>query len=157
VLVSLAILKHTIAAAGTALLLGAAAMSSQQDPVAAFAPFNASANGNGVRIRAQGDASDVQDEPREVRIVAKRFAFEPARIEVTVGERVRLVVSSADGVHGIEIKKFKVNKKVPRAREVVIEFIATTAGEFPILCSEYCGDDHDNMKGMLAVAAKSAR
>ena len=29
------------------------------------------------------------------------------------------------------------------------------AGEFPILCSEYCGDGHEDMKGMLVVAAKS--
>ena len=157
VIVSLAILKDTIAAAGTALLLGAAAMSSQQDPAAASAPLNPRANANAVEIPAQVNGSDVQEEPREIRIVAKRFAFEPARIEVAVGERVRLVVASADGVHGIEIKKFKVNTKVPRGGEAVIELVATAAGEFPILCSEYCGDDHENMKGTLVVAAKSAR
>ena len=110
-------------------------MSSQQDPVAASAP----------------------PEPRTITIVARRFSFEPARIEVAEGERVRLVVSSGDGVHGIEIKKFKINKKVPRGGEVTIEFAATAAGEFPILCSEYCGDGHEDMKGKLVVAAKSAR
>ena len=89
--------------------------------------------------------------------MAKRFSFEPARVEVTEGERVRLMVSSGDGVHGLEIKKFKVNKKVPRGGEpVAIEFVANAAGEFPILCSEYCGDGHESMKGMLVVAAKSA-
>ncbi len=111
-------------------------MSSQQDPAAAFAP------------------SAAQGEPREIKIVAKRFAFEPARVEVTVGERVRLVVASADGVHGVEIKKFKVNKKVPRGGEAAIEFVASAVGEFRILCSEYCGDGHDEMKGMLVVLAK---
>ena len=126
-----------IAAAGTALLLGAAAMSLQQDPAAASAPF--------------------AQEPREIAVVAKRFGFEPARVEVTEGERVRLMVSSGDGVHGLEIKKFKVNKKVPRGGEpVAIEFVATAACEVPILCSEYCGDGHESMKGMLVVAAKSA-
>ena len=107
-------------------------MSNQQDPAAASAP-------------------------RVINVVAKRFAFEPARVEVTEGERIRLMVSSGDGVHGLEIKKFKVNKKVPRGGEpVTIEFVATAAGEFPILCSEYCGDGHESMKGMLVVAAKSA-
>jgi cytochrome c oxidase subunit II len=132
VLVSLTILKDSVAAVGTALLLGAAAMSSQQDPTAASAP-------------------------RVINVVAKRFTFEPARVQVTEGERVKLVISSGDGVHGIEIKKFKINKKVPRGGEVTIEFVATAAGEFPILCSEYCGDGHEDMKGMLVVAAKSAR
>jgi cytochrome c oxidase subunit II len=135
----LTILKDSIAAAGTALLLGAAAMSNQQDPAAASAPPLGAAQ-----------------EERVIQVVAKRFTFEPARVEVTEGERVKLVVSSGDGVHGVEIKKFKVNKKIPRGGEpVTIEFVASATGEFPILCSEYCGKDHDDMKGMLVVAAKS--
>ena len=91
----------------------------QQDPAAASAPFDSSANG------VDRSHSLAQDEPRDS-VVAKRFAFEPARIEVTEGERVRLVVTSGDGVHGVEIKKFKVNKKVPRGGEAVtIDFVAS--------------------------------
>ena len=86
--------------------------------------------------------------------MAKRFEFEPARIEVTEGERVRLVVTSADGVHGIEIKKFRVEKIIPRSKPVTIEFVASEAGEYPILCSENCGDGHEEMKGMLSVTVK---
>src|SRR5688572_20125807 len=93
-------------------------------------------------------------DPRVVEVVAKRFAFEPSQIDVTVGERVRLVVRSADGVHGIEIKKFKVNKVIPRgSTPVTIEFTASEAGRFEILCSEYCGEMHDEMKGTLVVSA----
>ncbi|HWI18904.1 MAG TPA: cupredoxin domain-containing protein [Vicinamibacterales bacterium] len=137
---SLTFLKDPVAAAGTALLLGAAAMLHQQDPVAASAP------------------PQVQEQPRTIEVVAKRFTFEPSRIEVTEGERIRLVMTSADGVHGLEIKKFKVNKKIPRGGEAVtIEFVANAAGQFPILCSEYCGSDHDDMKGMLVVVAKPVR
>ena len=114
-------------------MLGAAAMSHQQDPAAASAP-------------------------RTVEVVASKFSFEPSRIEVAEGERVKLVVKSADGVHGVEIKKFKVSKKIPRGGEPVeIEFVANAPGEYPILCSEYCGKGHEDMKGMLVVAAKSAR
>jgi cytochrome c oxidase subunit 2 len=150
VFVSLAVIKDSVAAAGTALLLGAAAMPSQQDPVAASAPLDSTANGAVIRSLAQG-------EPRVIHVEAKRFGFEPARIEVTEGERVKLIVKSGDGVHGIEVKKFRINKKVPRGGEAAIEFVASAAGEFPILCSEYCGEGHENMKGMLVVAAKSAR
>lgn len=96
--------------------------------------------------------------PREIPVVVQRFAFEPARIEVTEGERIRLVVSSADGVHGLEIKKFKVNKKVPRGGEqITIDFVASAPGEYPIACSEYCGNGHEEMKGTLVVAAKPSR
>jgi cytochrome c oxidase subunit 2 len=91
-------------------------------------------------------------EPRVVPIVARRFAFEPSPIEATVGERLRLVITSADGVHGIEIKKLKIKKEVPRGGEAVtIDFTAATEGSFPILCSEYCGNGHDDMTGMLIV------
>ena len=113
-------------------------MSNQQDPAAASAP------------------GSTQDTARVIEVVVKRFAFEPARIDVTEGERVKLLVTSGDGVHGIEIKKFKVDKKVPRGGDpITIEFVASAAGDFPILCSEYCGDGHEDMKGMLVVAAKS--
>jgi cytochrome c oxidase subunit 2 len=96
--------------------------------------------------------------PREITVVVKRFAFEPARIEVTEGERIRLVVTSGDGVHGLEIKKFNVNKKVPRGGEkITIDFAASAPGEYPIVCSEYCGKGHEEMKGTLVVAAKSSR
>ena len=96
-------------------------------------------------------------EPRVIDVIARRFAFEPAEIEATVGERLRLVVRSADGVHGLEIKKFKVKKEIPRGTTpVTIEFTAGEAGRFPILCSEYCGDEHDAMTGMLVVRAVPA-
>jgi heme/copper-type cytochrome/quinol oxidase subunit 2 len=31
--------------------------------------------------------------------------------------------------------------------------VASSAGIFDILCSEYCGDGHDEMKGTLVVEA----
>jgi cytochrome c oxidase subunit II len=94
--------------------------------------------------------------PREIEVVARKFEFEPSSIEVDEGERVRLVVRSDDGVHGIAIKKFKVNKMVPRGGEkITIDFVASAPGTFPILCSEFCGDGHEDMSGMLVVRAKS--
>jgi cytochrome c oxidase subunit II len=96
-----------------------------------------------------------QPEPRVVEVVARKFAFEPARIEVTEGETVRLMVRSADGVHGVGIKKFKVSEEVPRGgTPVMIEFTATATGEFEILCSEYCGKGHEEMAAMLVVKAR---
>jgi cytochrome c oxidase subunit 2 len=120
----------TVAVAGTALLSGpTSALTARQDLATASAPL-------------------------VVEVTAKKFAFEPEQIEVTEGDRVRLVVHSADGVHGIGIKKFKVDKKIPRGETVTIDFVASTAGTFPILCSEYCGDGHEDMKGTLVVRVR---
>jgi cytochrome c oxidase subunit 2 len=97
-------------------------------------------------------------EPKVFEVVARRFVFEPATIEVVEGDRVRLLVRSADGPHGVEIKAFKVKKAVPRAKPgdspVTIEFVASAPGEYPILCSEYCGNGHKDMTGALVVRAK---
>jgi cytochrome c oxidase subunit 2 len=112
------------------------------------------AAGLGLAALASAGYAAQPAERRTIDVIARRFAFEPAQIEVAVGEPVRLLVRSADGVHGLEIKKLKVKKTVPRGGEaVVIDFTPTEPGQFPILCSEYCGDDHDSMKGMLVVAA----
>jgi cytochrome c oxidase subunit II len=105
--------------------------------------------------QAPQDKDAARSEPRVIEIVAKRYAFEPAMIDAVVGEPLRLMVVSADGPHGLEIKKFKVKQQIPRGTTpVAIEFTPTEAGRFPILCSEYCGDGHGDMKGMLVVQAR---
>ena len=111
-------------------------------------------SGFAIAALAIGDSRPLAQaaEPRIIDITARRFAFEPSEIEATVGEKLQLVVRSADGVHGLEIKKLKVKKEIPRGGEpVTIDFTATAEGNFPILCSEYCGNGHDDMSGMLIV------
>lgn len=94
-------------------------------------------------------------EPRVIDVVAKRFAFEPATIEVTEGERIRLVVLSEDGVHGLQIRKFRVNKLIPRGGQAVtVDFVASEPGTYEIVCSEECGEGHDSMSGRLVVKAR---
>jgi cytochrome c oxidase subunit 2 len=118
------------AVAGMALLIGATLSSARQDPATATAP-------------------------RVIEVVAKRFAFEPARIEVADGERIQLQVTSADGVHGLQIKKFRVNKLIPRGGEPVsIAFVASGPGTYEIMCSEECGEGHESMTATLVVVAK---
>lgn len=96
-------------------------------------------------------------EPRTIEVVTRRYTFEPAVIEAVEGERLRILVKSGDGPHGFEIKKFKVSKEIPRGSDpVVIEFTASEAGKFPILCSVFCGDGHGDMKGTLIVSAGTA-
>ena len=106
-------------------------------------------------VSSATQAPAAQD-PRVIEVTAKRFTFEPAKIEVTEGERIRLVVKSADGVHGLKIEKFRVNKLIPRGEKpVTIDFVANAPGTYEILCSEECGDGHESMQGTLVVKAKA--
>ena len=67
------------------------------------------------------------------------------------------MVRSADGLHGIEIKQFRVKKELERgAKPVAIDLKPDTAGRFPILCSEFCGEGHEDMTGALVVVAGDA-
>jgi cytochrome c oxidase subunit 2 len=86
----------------------------------------------------------------EVQVVAKKFTFEPAAIEVTAGEPVRLVIRSADTLHGFAIRKLKVDVQVPRGGgAVTAEFTAPPPGRYEIECSESCGSGHKRMKAVL--------
>ena len=91
-----------------------------------------------------------------VEMTARRFAFLPEQVEVVEGDEVTLNVSSADGTHGIEIERLKVKKGIPRGGVVVtLSFTAPAPGRYDIVCSEYCGRGHDDMKGVLIVAPRT--
>ena len=68
---------------------------------------------------------------------------------------MRLVVTSGDGVHGLQIRKFRVNTLIPRGgKPVTIDFVASAPGTYEIVCSEECGDGHESMTGRLVVTAR---
>jgi heme/copper-type cytochrome/quinol oxidase subunit 2 len=90
----------------------------------------------------------------QIEIVAGKFAFEPATIQVTAGEPVRLVIRSKDTVHGFSIPKLKIDVRIPKGGDpVIVEFVAPSAGRFEIACSEFCGSGHGQMKAALISVA----
>ena len=93
----------------------------------------------------------------EVQVLAKKFSFEPATIQVSAGEAVRLVIRSDDTTHGFSIPALNIEVQVPRHGEAVtVEFTAPPAGRYEIACSEFCGSRHGQMKAAL-VSVASAR
>ena len=93
----------------------------------------------------------------EVQIIASRYAFEPAIVQLVAGESVRLVVRSKDGTHGFAIPKLKIDLHVPENGEpATAQFLAPEPGEYEIACSEFCGRGHGQMKAAL-VSVSAAR
>jgi cytochrome c oxidase subunit 2 len=91
-------------------------------------------------------------------ITASRFEFQPATIEVTQGDRVKLTLHSADTTHGFAIAELKVKMKIPKGgAPVTAEFVADTPGTFQIKCSEYCGPGHKQMTATLVVSPRSGQ
>lgn len=99
-----------------------------------------------------GVAASETTVPRVVEITARRFAYDPERVEVPQGTRVQLKLRSADVDHGLAIKAYKVKLLAPRGGDwVTADFVAAQPGSFPFACSEYCGTGHGRMKGLLVV------
>jgi cytochrome c oxidase subunit II len=102
----------------------------------------------GYRVAAAGQPV------HEVQIVASRYAFDPAIVQLAAGESVRLVVRSKDGTHGFAIPKLKIDLHLPDSGEpATAEFIAPAAGEYEIACSEFCGRGHGQMKAALVTVS----
>ena len=92
---------------------------------------------------------------RDIRMTAKKYEFNPSVIRVRQGERVRLLITTLDRKHGIQIKEFGVKVVLPKKEETVVEFVADKAGEFKFKCSVRCGWHHGRMKGKLIVEPAS--
>jgi heme/copper-type cytochrome/quinol oxidase subunit 2 len=97
------------------------------------------------------------DQPvHDVQIVATRNAFEPATIQVTAGELVRLVIRSKDVVHGFSIPNLNIDVRIPAGGEpITVEFAAPPPGQYDIACSEFCGGGHGQMKASLVSVAST--
>ena len=91
----------------------------------------------------------------EVQVVASKFRFDPAVIEVTAGESVRLVIRSKDIVHGFAVPTLKIDVQVPKSdgEPAIVEFVAPPPGRFEVACSEFCGSGHGQMKAALVSVA----
>ena len=101
---------------------------------------------------AVGLAPHAVDPTRTIDVTLSRYAFSPERIEVLLGERVRLNVISADRTHGFQIRQLGLNARIPAGGTTMnVELTPKEAGTFEITCSEYCGSGHSRMKAWLIV------
>lgn len=100
---------------------------------------------------SQGTQGAQSGEFREFKMTAKQFEFSPSTIEVSKGDKVRLVVTSTDVPHGIAIREYGINEQLAVGKPVTIEFTADKEGTFTAYCSVACGAGHSSMKGKLIV------
>jgi uncharacterized cupredoxin-like copper-binding protein len=64
-----------------------------------------------------GAQAHATDSIRTVDVTLSRYAFSPERIEVRLGERVRLNVVSVDTAHGFQVKELGLNVRRDRFDE----------------------------------------
>jgi len=109
-----------------------------------------------ILLALAGRAVSAQEAPSsggvvEIKVTARKFAFDPNVITVKKGDRVRLLITAADHDHGFKLAAFDIDQLIPKGQTATIEFTATKAGTFPFQCSHFCGMGHGKMKGKLVV------
>ncbi len=93
-----------------------------------------------------------QPEPRKITVVARRYKFEPNRIELKVGEPVEITFQSLDGKHGFSCKDLKLEKVIfTKDNPGKLTFTPDKAGTFKFKCAHFCGLGHPKMKGEIVV------
>jgi cytochrome c oxidase subunit II len=97
----------------------------------------------------------VSTQPKEVRkitVIAKKYEFEPSRIELKAGEPVELTFETEDTEHGFSsqalgLGKITFSKESPHT----ITFTPDRPGTYEFKCSKFCGLHHGRMKGEIVV------
>lgn len=98
----------------------------------------------------------------QVVMTAKMWAFNPAKVEVPAGAKVRFVVTPVDVIHGFKIMRVPVNVMLIPGQVSVVEHTFDEPGTYTYMCHEYCGVGHQAMYGTITVtpagsAASGAR
>lgn len=93
-----------------------------------------------------------QPSVRTIRIVAQRFKYTPDRIELKLGQPVRLELSSLDVLMGFNAPDFKIRSDIVPGKVSYLSFTPQKAGEFGFFCDIYCGAGHTNMIGSFVVS-----
>ena len=97
------------------------------------------------------EASSRVGEAGEIKVTAKKYAFDPNPIRVKKGDHVKLVITAVDHDHGFKLDAFHVDQLLKEGEATTVEFTADQAGTFPFRCSHFCGMGHKKMKGELVV------
>jgi cytochrome c oxidase subunit II len=87
----------------------------------------------------------------EVTLVGGVWTFAPNEIRVPVGSTVEFTATSKDVVHGLFIPRTNVNTMLLPGQIARVRVRFDKAGEYPIICHEYCGIAHHTMSGRVIV------
>src|SRR5699024_3634286 len=88
---------------------------------------------------------EVGDNEFDVVMTLEAFTFNPGDIEVPVGAKVNFIMTSKDVVHGMQVIDTNVNAMVLPGHIQTVSQTFQEAGEYLILCNEYCGIGHQLM------------
>ena len=98
---------------------------------------------NGIPVVAPPPGSDVY-------LRASTWQWYPI-LQLEKGQTYRLHISSMDLNHGFSLQPVNINLQVLPGYDYVATIVPTSAGEFTIVCNEFCSLGHHTMVGKVIV------
>lgn len=95
-----------------------------------------------------------KDYDYELVFVASAFSYQPAKVEIPKGSKVKIIATSKDTLHGFSLPGTNVNMVLEPGHISQYEKKFDEKREYLILCNEYCGIGHADMKSMIKVVDK---
>jgi cytochrome c oxidase subunit 2 len=89
----------------------------------------------------------------EVYMLGRLWEWYPI-LELEKGQSYRLHLSSLDWQHGFSLQPTNINIQVQPGYEMVLTITPSAAGEYGVVCNEYCGIGHHQMVGKIYVVDK---
>jgi cytochrome c oxidase subunit 2 len=81
---------------------------------------------------------------------AQMWTFYPV-LQLKKGQTYRIHLSSLDIQHGWSVTPINMNFQVLPGYDHVLTITPTIAGDFPVICNEFCGIGHHQMTGKIIV------
>jgi cytochrome c oxidase subunit II len=108
-------------------------------------------------VRQEGAFPVVRPPPgSDVYMMGRLYMWWPM-LELQKGASYRLHLSSIDLQHGFSLQPVNINIQVHPGYEHVLKITPNQAGEYGIVCNEYCGLGHHTMTGRIYVVDGPSR
>jgi len=107
-----------------------------------------------LRAKPEAAAQEPSRAPVEKTVTAKKYAFDPPRIEVQQDDIVKITFKTADIPHSFTIDAYRIAKRATPGHPIVFWFRADQPGTFTYYCNITTDDGCRQMRGELVVHAK---
>jgi cytochrome c oxidase subunit II len=118
---------------------------------AALLALAAAAGGLGGAVLAQDRAPAAEPSERVIKVVARRFVFNPSEIVLKKGRPVVFELSTLDFGHGFSIPDLDFRADFVPDKVSVVRLTPQKTGKFEFLCDNFCGSGHEEMDGHMIV------
>jgi len=102
-------------------------------------------------ISAVGCHKESSPAAERIKVVMKKYSFEPSVIHVKAGQTTELEITTADVQHGFDVPGLGIKQPVRPGQAAIVTLKSPPKGEYNVVCGIICGPHHDDMTAKLVV------